>query len=500
MGNEFIGKLEGKDSGNPSNVIINIDADAGSISSGGFGKNGSIILSERMNKKEIIRLGEITELVGEPGGSGGQVRKFWGLRIKAPNGGGDRILLGRDGDAQLGGHGVDGDLTLRDMDGKPSITIGHQTILLKNSDGTNRIKIGNEDITIRNSINNNETIHIFGNEGNMVLKDKDEIHSFSLHSNASINNNSVAGLWIGATKAEASIAGKAGKAGAVFLRDTVGNDCIILNGIAGDNNILVLDDLQRRVFAFVNSADDGRKAGLFIGAHADDGGGKPGTIAIRDFNGKDSIFLDGLNGDLFIKDDAGRNAFALTSDAFDNNTAALWIGAPKNEGGKPGMIVMRDDKGRDSITLDGLKGDIFLNNADCAEEFDVDEQQEEGSIEPGSVMVIDENGMLRPSLEAYDKRVVGVISGAGDFKPGIILDKKYSQNKRMPVALVGKVNCKVDASYSQIEVGDLLTTSFTPGHAMKGTNPSKSFGAVIGKALKGIESGKGLIPILIALQ
>ena len=58
----------------------------------------------------------------------------------------------------------------------------------------------------------------------------------------------------------------------------------------------------------------------------------------------------------------------------------------------------------------------------------------------------------------------------------------------MPVALVGKVYCKVDASYSPIEVGDLLTTSLTPGHAMKANDHVKAFGAVIGKALRRLDA------------
>jgi hypothetical protein len=70
----------------------------------------------------------------------------------------------------------------------------------------------------------------------------------------------------------------------------------------------------------------------------------------------------------------------------------------------------------------------------------------------------------------------------------------------MPIALMGKVYCKVDASYGAIEVGDLLTTSPTPGHAMKADDPMKAFGSVIGKALRPLAIGEGLIPILIALQ
>jgi hypothetical protein len=115
-------------------------------------------------------------------------------------------------------------------------------------------------------------------------------------------------------------------------------------------------------------------------------------------------------------------------------------------------------------------------------------------------MVIDSEGALRPSDQAYDKRVAGVISGAGNYKPGLILDKQASSNNRMPIALMGKVYCKADASYGAIEVGDLLTTSPTLGHAMKANDPLKAFGSVIGKALRPSDEGQGLIPILIALQ
>ena len=65
---------------------------------------------------------------------------------------------------------------------------------------------------------------------------------------------------------------------------------------------------------------------------------------------------------------------------------------------------------------------------------------------------------------------------------------------------MGKVFCKVDAKFGAIEVGDLLTTSSTPGYAMKASDPFKAFGAVIGKALRPLTVGQGLIPILISLH
>jgi hypothetical protein len=144
-----------------------------------------------------------------------------------------------------------------------------------------------------------------------------------------------------------------------------------------------------------------------------------------------------------------------------------------------------------------VTGDILLANMDCAEDFNIAGCD---PIEPGTVMIIDQEGALQPSQTAYDKRVAGVISGAGTLKPGIVLGKLDVQDNRMPLALVGRVYCKVDARYSPVEVGDLLTTSPTTGHAMKAHDPFKAFGAVIGKALGSLSHGEGLVPILVALQ
>jgi hypothetical protein len=143
-----------------------------------------------------------------------------------------------------------------------------------------------------------------------------------------------------------------------------------------------------------------------------------------------------------------------------------------------------------------VKTDIVLTGGqDCAEEFDVAD-----AAGPGTVMVIGDDEALRPSADPYDRRVAGVISGAGDYKPALLLDRRTSARPRSAVALVGKVCCKVDADHGPVRVGDLLTTSPTPGHAMRASDRDRAFGAVLGKALRPLASGQGLIPILVALQ
>src|SRR5262249_21338618 len=144
-----------------------------------------------------------------------------------------------------------------------------------------------------------------------------------------------------------------------------------------------------------------------------------------------------------------------------------------------------------------VTNDIILSNADCAEDFDVTPSE---TVEPGTVMVLGEEGILHPNQQAYDKRVAGVVSGAGNYKPGLVLDKQQTQPGRQPIALLGKVYCRVDADYAPIDVGELLPTAPTPGHAMKATDAMKACGAVLGKALRPLKAGQGLLPILIALQ
>ena len=161
------------------------------------------------------------------------------------------------------------------------------------------------------------------------------------------------------------------------------------------------------------------------------------------------------------------------------------------------LVFETDGKGTKKITLDGNSGDILLSNGDCAEEF---EAAGNDNIEPGELIVLETGGRVRRSTKAYDRKVAGVVSGAGNFRPAIILDRRETSGRRVPVALMGKVYCRVDATSNPVEVGDMLTSSDNPGHAMKATDPDRAFGSVIGKALQRLDSRTGLVSILVALH
>lgn len=138
--------------------------------------------------------------------------------------------------------------------------------------------------------------------------------------------------------------------------------------------------------------------------------------------------------------------------------------------------------------------------SDVAEPF----SQSDGSqAEPGTVMVIDENnpGKLKPSTQAYDTRVAGIVSGAGGVNPGLILTQEGTVvDGDVPVALSGRVYVKASAEGGPIRPGDLLTTSDLPGHAMRASDRERRDGAVIGKAMTELKEGTGLVLVLVNLQ
>jgi hypothetical protein len=137
---------------------------------------------------------------------------------------------------------------------------------------------------------------------------------------------------------------------------------------------------------------------------------------------------------------------------------------------------------------------------------------------------------MRPADSAGDPAVVGIVSG----DPGVALgadrarigeaDRLLAQqleaarsrgdeaeaarlwsaleerfrSTKAPVAFTGIVACKVDASHGAIQVGDLLTTSPTRGHAMRADHPSP--GTILGKALEALPEGTGLIKVLVMLR
>lgn len=180
----------------------------------------------------------------------------------------------------------------------------------------------------------------------------------------------------------------------------------------------------------------------------------------------------------------------------------------------PGVVGIGTINPAQKLDVDGTtrtKALEITGGSDLSEQFNIGDpvnledcvKPEDFGIEPGMVVSIDpaNPGKLLVSSRAYDRTVAGIISGAGGINPGMLMGQKGTgADGEYPVALTGRVYCKVDTTYGSIQPGDLLTTSETPGYAMKVNDYDNARGAIIGKAMSSLDNGKGLVLTLISLQ
>ena len=155
----------------------------------------------------------------------------------------------------------------------------------------------------------------------------------------------------------------------------------------------------------------------------------------------------------------------------------------------------------EKLDVDGTTKTKYLEitaGADLVERFEGDSEL----ITPGKLVAIDpENPKhIRLTTGAYDSTVLGVLSGAGGINHGIALGQEGVTTGDLPVAMVGRVYAECSAENGPIRPGDLLTSSSVPGVGMKATDTEASFGAVIGKALTGLDKGSGLVLVVVNLQ
>ena len=108
---------------------------------------------------------------------------------------------------------------------------------------------------------------------------------------------------------------------------------------------------------------------------------------------------------------------------------------------------------------------------------------------PGDVVVFGDGAeqVKLSTGQPYDDRIAGVVSTRSGFLAGI------NTAGESPIAFSGRVPTRVNTENGIIAIGDPLTTSSTPGVAMKATEP----GPIVGYALQPWSSDSGLITVFI---
>ena len=305
------------------------------------------------------------------------------------------------------------------------------------------------------------------------------------------------------------IAGQAlgGSGGVLSMSDGAGDETIKLLGSesSGKGSLLTMRNGLGDATVSLDADGTGRGSSLalFNGTNkasvllSGDSGGS-GVLQLRNNQGFTRAELDGLGasggGELVLKDENGTTTVLIEGAEGPGNGGqiALYNGA----GGTPTIILDADQGGEGRITTQVIE---ITGGSDLSENFDIQSPH----AEPGMLVRIDPShpGELIVSDRAYDRTVAGVVSGAGGVRPGMLMGQRHSKaDGKHPVALSGRVYCFADARAGAIEPGDLITTSSTPGYGMKATDPQRSQGAIIGKAMTGLTHGQGLVLILVSLQ
>ncbi|HRW53644.1 MAG TPA: hypothetical protein P5081_12235 [Phycisphaerae bacterium] len=328
--------------------------------------------------------------------------------------------------------------------------------------------------------------------------------------------------------------------------NAAGSEIFRLNGsgTGNDPELSLRNSAGEDVFSFITDDDDsgrlvmkeGVSTRVILDADNDDDGGRlelrwaNTTAAVLDawsVNGGAGLELykNGTSGARLLADDGSggsltlrrAGAVAAVMDGDDGNDSgritlyqagqtAVVIDANQNSG-NGAYMELRDASGNAKIILDtDVNGDArviteelqITGGSDLSEQFEI---RSATGVEAGMVVCIDpaRPGSLVVSGKTHDRTVAGIVSGAGGVRTGMMMGQQGSiADGRYPVALTGRVYCKVDTSKGDIQPGDLLTTSDKPGCCMKVTDHDAAQGAIIGKAMT--SPSNGLVLVLVSLQ
>ena len=256
---------------------------------------------------------------------------------------------------------------------------------------------------------------------------------------------------------------------AITLYDHLANRSLVMRSSGVEEGAVIdLHDIENgadtRVLRLASGENDGTVAGH-------------GIATFYNEHGTRTIKIDGQAG-------------------LDNHAhITMWDGEP----GTASSIQINSNwagSGNSRVVTDVLQ---ITGGSDLCEGFEV---KDDNPITPGMLVSIDPLGLgsLQITKEKYDKKIAGIVSGANGVNPGMIMNQEASiASGSQSIALAGRVYVYANTEGGNIEPGDLLTSSSTPGYAMKSNHVKKSQGAIIGKAMTTIDEN-GFVLVLVNLQ
>jgi hypothetical protein len=202
------------------------------------------------------------------------------------------------------------------------------------------------------------------------------------------------------------------------------------------------------------------------------------------------------------------SVYALDGTVLSGISLGVWNKQFNNTTWATGSVIAGwAGSGQTQVFHVDTSGTTYTYNAFVAGGLDYSEYVQLGNentqYSPGDVIVIDATRTSHFSVSNQPRS--HLVAGVYSTKPGVIgslhpMDATPKDHE-VPLALVGRVPCKVSTENGPISVGDLLVTSSTPGYAMRADEDAKP-GTILGKALEPLSSSAGLgsIEVLLALQ
>lgn len=413
--------------------------------------------------------------------------------------GGFQYLYQDDGQAGIsldGDSGGGGLIQIYAADGSVGVTLdgesgGAGLVNVLNTNGQTRVSMDGAgtgsggQITVY-AADGSSTVQIFGEDSTAGL--------IKVNNNISQNRVVIDGEGLGGG-GQINLTTGGGGNGIILYGDSGGAGFQSMYTASGDLGIVLDADSGGGALQYLFSADGS------LGVQLDgESTGNGGRVSVYDASGTETIQMIGAEsstsgGQILMRNASNGTTIQLDSDASGVSCGFLQL---YKSDGTATITLNADTAGDGRITTQELQ---ITGGSDLSEQFNINGGKEE--LQPGTVVCIDPEhpGELMASTKAYDRTVAGVISGAGGVKTGMMMGQIGTKaDGKHPVALTGRVYVLADAAKGAIFPGDLLTTSTTPGHAMKVTNHRDANGSVLGKAMTKLTEGKGLVLVLVSLQ